>query len=273
MEDIAPKLLETIKAGFESRMVQDKKIIDLYRRVRDGTATYRQAQDFAIAIGNILSEIYEENLYSGMLPDGKLYYNIANRIIPPMLENNYNLTCEVAMAAQENINRASGIGLKAVKPNLNQDKISGIVDIVSGKDNFDEIAYMLKDPIVNFTQCVVDDTVKANADFQDKSGLSPKIIRTSSGKCCDWCSRLVGTYAYEKVKDTGNDVFRRHKNCKCLVEFAEGGMRQNVHSKEMVSDEDIKRRISNSFAKELSTRTREQAKALEESLKIKYMKS
>ena len=63
------------------------------------------------------------------------------------------------------------------------------------------------------------------------SGLAPKIKRTSTGHCCEWCEKLVGTYNYEDVRDTGNDVFRRHRHCRCTVEFITNGKRQNVHTK------------------------------------------
>ena len=91
---------------------------------------------------------------------------------------------------------------------------------------------MIGEPIINFAQAIVDDTVRVNADFQYKAGLSPKIIRTSTRKCCKWCDKLTGVYEYEEVSDNGNDVFRRHKYCKCLVEYAPGdGTKQNVHTK------------------------------------------
>ena len=90
---------------------------------------------------------------------------------------------------------------------------------------------MLDEPVVNFTQSVVDDSIKKNAECQYQSGLSPKIRRISMGKCCKWCDRLVGTYDYATVRNTGNGVFRRHEHCRCTVEFITNGKKQNVHMK------------------------------------------
>ena len=42
-------------------------------------------------------------------------------------------------------------------PELKQDRIDGIVDIVSGKDDFDKIKYMLKEPLINLGQSIVDE--------------------------------------------------------------------------------------------------------------------
>lgn len=270
MGDIAPALLEKMQRAFQDKFEKSNKINTLYTLVNRGQATYQQALEFAEEAGKILAEVFAENIHPGMLPNGRMYYNIANRIIPPMMENNHNLTAELAAEIQDIINRTAGLNIKAVKPELNQDKVQGIVDIVSGKERYDEIAYMLKDPIINFTQCVVDDIVRANADIQYKAGLSPKIVRTSSGKCCEWCSKLDGAYDYESVKNTGNDIFRRHKNCKCLVELVtEKSHVQNVHSKKWADRNAIEERIENSFVKgrEISKNTREQAKALQEKLR------
>lgn len=144
----------------------------------------------------------------------------------------YEGVADYAKEVQAFLNKQQNIGIKAIRPKLNEDKVQGILDITSGKEYFDDIAYMLGEPVVNFSQTIVDDTVRANADFQYKAGLSPKIVRITSGKCCKWCDKLAGVYDYEKVSDTGNNVFRRHKHCKCLVEYAPGdGTKQNVHTK------------------------------------------
>lgn len=99
--------------------------------------------------------------------------------------------------------------------------------------SFDNVSWLLDAVVSNFCMSIVDDSVKANADFQYNAGMSPKIVRTTDGKCCEWCSKLAGTYDYEKVSNTGNNVFRRHKNCTCVVEFHPGdGRKQNVHIKQ-----------------------------------------
>lgn len=131
--------------------------------------------------------------------------------------------------------------------------MKGIIDRVSDSEVFDEIKWILDEPIVNFSQSIVDDTVKVNADFHFKNGFTPKIIRQTRGKCCAWCEKLVGVYEYEKVKDTGNDVFRRHRHCDCTVEYVPDKHRkQNIHSKKWqdYADSDIieKRKEASYFA-------------------------
>lgn len=232
MEDIAPKLFETVQEEFKRKFENDSTIKKLYDKISKGSATYKEAHEFAIKTGEILSGAFDQTISSAVLPDGRMYYNIAERVIGPMLQGNYDIVSEISSEIQKQLNEKAGIGIKAIRPEFNQDKAQGIIDIISGRENYDEIAYMLREPIINFTQAIVDDAVRANADFQSKAGLSPKIVRTSTRKCCAWCNSLAGVYDYDKVSDTGNDVFRRHQHCKCLVEYEPGdGTRQNVHTK------------------------------------------
>lgn len=259
VEDIAPKLYEQIKEEYDRKITNSERLSTLSKKLEKGAATYKEAHEFAIESGEILSQVFQNNLSSSVLPDGKLYYNIAERIIRPMMGDLYEGVADYSKEVQTLLNKKQKIGIKAIKSEINEDKIQGIINITSGKEKFDDIAYMLGEPIVNFSQTIVDDTVRANADFQYKSGLSSKIIRTSTGKCCKWCDNLAGVYEYEEVSDTGNNVFRRHKYCKCLVEYDGGdGKRINVHTKKTASKDDIERRIENANkAKKETVRSRE----------------
>lgn len=228
-QDIVPELLEKLQKEFQKAYESSRKLGKLMQQIQNGSASYAEANDFAIETGELLAEVFRTNLSSDVLPDGRMYYNIAKRILEPMLEDNYHLAADVAVQVQQAMNSAAGIGLKAVYPEMNADRIRGIIDIVSGKESFDDIAYMLSEPVVNFTQSVVDDTVKANVDFQGKSGLKPRVVRRVAGNCCDWCAALAGTYTYP---DVPRDVYRRHKYCRCTVTFDQGsGKVQDIWSK------------------------------------------
>lgn len=165
-----------------------------------------------------------------------MYYNIANRVITPTLTDNYNLVSDVTSEIQTSLNEAAGIGIKAVKPELNQDRIDGIINRISSEDNYDDVSWILDEPVKNFSQSIVDDFVKANAEFHAKAGLQPKIVRKLAGNCCKWCSRLAGTYTYP---DVPKDVYRRHERCRCTVNYYPvDGKIQNVHTKQWLTKEE-----------------------------------
>ena len=258
MEDIAPELLEKIKKDFEKKLEKSETIKAFREKVKKKTATYKDANDFAIEAGELLTDAFQSNLSKEILPDGKMYYNIADRIIRERLEHNYDITAEAAVEVQKILNEKAGIGIKAIKPEMNEDRVRGIINIVSG-GKYEDVAYILGEAVVNFTQSVIDAAVKENADFHSKAGLRPKIRRTSTGKCCEWCDRLTGIYDYEAVSDTGNDVFRRHKHCRCIVEYDAGdGKVTNVHTKKTTDKDDIERRNENANkAKKETARSKE----------------
>lgn len=114
------------------------------------------------------------------------------------------------------------------------DRIKGIIEALVDADDYELVQNLFEIAIQTYAKHIVDNCVRQNANFHYESGLSPKIIRITSGKTCKWCQALRGVYKYEDVKDTGNDVFRRHANCDCLVVYdpMDGSKTvQNVHNK------------------------------------------
>lgn len=176
---------------------------------------------------------YQTQISADTLPDGRMYYNIADRLVKAMFHDYYSRIASYCKDTQKSLNKAAGIGLKAQVPEFNQDRADGIIERLSEEENYDEASWILGEPVTNFAMEIVDDYIKANADFQYKSGLSPKIVRTTNGKCCDWCDRLAGAYDYSDVKNTGNDVFRRHRHCRCKTAYdpADGKMVTDVWTK------------------------------------------
>lgn len=229
--DIVPGLLQGIEKTYKDLIEKDKVLFSLAEKIKSGTATYADAAEFAGRIGQIRSDSFLQNLSVDILPDGKLHYNIANRIVPPSLELDFQTISEACTAVQEGLNDGAGIHIKPQVPEISKDRINGLVNRLSG-DDFEKVQWILKSPIENFARSVVDDHVKANADFHYHAGLSPKIIRRTDGHCCKWCSNLAGTYDYSP--GMSRDVFRRHENCGCTVEYDPGDgskRRQNVWDK------------------------------------------
>ena len=221
MIDISPELLEKIQKTFE------EETAELREQIKAGVKNYEEAYNYARKVGEALSKSFGVNITSEILPDGKLYYNIADKVVRPMLEAEYELSSAAAVSAQKSANKAAGIGIKPQTAEFNEDKAQGIIDRVSSQP-FDEVKWLLNEPVKTFSQNVVDDTIQKNVEFQGKSGLSPKIVRKPSPDACEWCKAVAGTYTYP---DVPKDVYRRHENCNCAVEYVEGGKYQNVHTK------------------------------------------
>lgn len=239
MEDVAPILLQKIQADFQKQYENDNEVKALLGKLKEGTARHTEAYAYAGKVGGILADSYAGNLSGEVLPEGKMWYNIGNRVITPTLEENYKYISDYVSEVQAQLNQAAGIGIKPIVPPENKDRAKGIIDRLSSEDDFDKVAWILKEPIKTIARSIVDDSIKANAQFHGKSGLTPKIIRKSSGKCCKWCNEVAGVYYYPDVPD---DVYRRHENCDCVVEYDPGnGKRQNVHTKQWQSADERER--------------------------------
>lgn len=231
MENIAPQLLESLRSWFSEKIAVNPKIRALLKKIEAGNATYADAEEYAYQIGKALAEVFRDNLSSAVLPDGRMYYNIAERVLRPLLEEDHAIVSQAAATVQTFLNQKANIGIKAQTVEVNDDRIYGIINKVSEADTFDDIAWVLDEPVKNFSINVVDEILRANVNFQGKSRMSPKVIRRAERNCCKWCSDLDGIYDYP---DIPSDVYRRHERCRCTVEYdpADGKRkRQNVHTK------------------------------------------
>ena len=235
MEDIVPELLEKLQKDFEDGVNNNTEIQRLRELIQNRKGSYIDAEDIAQEIGSELSQAFGKNVSSAVLPGGKMHYNIADRTVRPLLEESYNMATEDAMAVQRLINERAHIGLKVQRPKINEDRVAGVINKLSDAEHFDDIAWLLDEPLKNFMLSAVTDVVRANFEFHGKAGLNPKIVRKAESKCCKWCSSLAGTYSYPV---SNNDVFRRHQRCRCNVIYDQGdGLRENVHSKKAVVHE------------------------------------
>ena len=240
--DVLPKLLEEVKNEFELAFGESEIIRNSFAKLKAKKATYRTANDFAIEIGEILSKALGASIRADKLPDGKMYYNIAQRLLMDVLGRNYELVSSYASDVQKNLNDKAKIGLKVQVPELNLDRIAGIVNRFSSEDNFEDVSWLLDEPIVNFTQSIIDDSIRKNAEFHHKAGLQPEIVRTSYFHCCEWCQEVQGNYKYPRVP---KDVYRRHQHCRCIVDYdPKNGKTQNVWTKKWnsIDKERVERR-------------------------------
>jgi len=229
MNDITPELLEKINKLFDERTSESEKLKDAVKKLTLKEANYVDANNFAIEIGDILSTVLNETIDVSILPDGRMYYNIADRILNPTMSKNHELISEFTADVQKNLNTKAGLHLKTQVPDLNQDRIDGIVNRISSETDFDVIKWILGDPIVTFSQSVVDDSIKANADFQASAGLQPILTRKLRGKACKWCRALAGAYDYSNLP---KEIYQRHDNWRCTIEYDPGdGKRRTIPPK------------------------------------------
>lgn len=229
MKDIAPELLEKIKKSFEEGMEQNGAMKKLEARLKSGEGGFEEAEQYAGEVGRALSAAFGEHLSSDVLPDGRMYFNIADRVVTPLMEEEYRLATEAGMEAVRAANERAGIHLQGREPAFEPERVKGIVDRLASEESFDAVKWILGDPVESYAVHCVDETVKKNAEFLHKAGRTARIRRDSASRCCDWCAALDGVYEYPGVP---REIYARHNNCTCTVEYLPGdGKAQDVWSK------------------------------------------
>lgn len=238
--DISPELLEKIQKEFGVGVRKSKKVSSIYRKVQKGTASYSDCQTFSKELGAILGRVFKGNFTDSALPNGKLYYNILQSVVTPMIGNNHEMIMQLSSRVAKAIDAKDGLGLNSVTPLLDRERVEGIYnDVLAGSDLQDSVNRLARDT-GNVTESFFDDFVKSNADFRFQSGMNPQVIRILVGsKPCKWCQSLAGIYDYEEVSNTGNDVWKRHLDCHCQIIYKNnrGKYLEGVRSGRRISKE------------------------------------
>lgn len=233
---IDEKLIEQMQYDFLELYSKDGKIRSALNKTYNGTSDYKDVDTYAMHVGAI-----REKVILKYVPDisPEDYAELGDKIVYQGIKENYDYVCSVAAETQLSLNKKANLGLNSVTPKFNQDKADGIVTLVKEAVDYKEVTQAINQNIETYSKGVVSDFIHANADFQYNSGLSPVIHRIVAPGCCDWCSALGGTYEYKDVKNTGNDIYRFHANCKCQIVYdpRDGGRRINTKTQKEYSPE------------------------------------
>ena len=137
MNDIVPELLADIQEMYEAGIRGSRALAAVKKKIEKGTATYADGYTYAKEVGQILAAAYDEYITADTLPDGRMYYNIAKRVLEPTMKAAYEEVAAVCMEIQNRLNEKAGIGIKAVKPERNQENIDSIIDSISAKEEYE----------------------------------------------------------------------------------------------------------------------------------------
>ena len=228
--DIGEELLKAVRADFRKELGDnDSKLAKILKRIQNGKGTMHDTALFAKECGAALSEAIAKNVTPDRLPNGQLYYNIADTILRTTLKDNYDLLNMAAQAVQEQTDSKLNIHLAPQQAPFPEDRIHKIINAAADQTaDSDTIKRRLDSPVRNVTESFYDDFVEENAKFRDEAGLKTYIVRQTNGKCCNWCASLAGRYLYEDAPD---NVFAKHDNCSCTCEYISDRYRQDVWSK------------------------------------------
>lgn len=95
--------------------------------------------------------------------------------------------------------------------------------------------------IENFAKSIPTDVIENNVRFELHAGMRPRIVRSSDGHCCAWCSALAGEYYADEAPA---DIYRRHDNCSCTVTYISEKGYQDAHTKKWIDQQETAARRS-----------------------------
>ena len=222
------QLREAVKKRFTSLRRSDTMTTWALSKIREGTATFALVEKYAARLGELLSEAMTAEITEAALPGGMLTAEMAEEILRPLLQEAYEMVTAAAAETMQSLNNAAGLGMKAIRPAIEKDRVDGLIEKIASYESFDQASWLLQEPLVEFTQHVCDRLIEDNVDAHFEAGLSPKVTRKAESGCCKWCSNLDGEYDYP----VDREVYRRHRYCRCLVLYDPGdGKVQNAHTK------------------------------------------
>lgn len=103
----------------------------------------------------------------------------------------------------------------------------------------EKIFEVLNRSLINISQSTVDKYIEENVKFRSEAGLKAKIIRSTNGKCCNWCTSLAGVYKYPVPEE----VYQRHDNCNCKVTYVTEKGAKDVHTKKNLKKAELEERL------------------------------
>lgn len=204
--DIREPLIEAIR--------NDRKARQLYELIQRGAGTYNTASKYAIRVGECLARILRQNAPFESITEWDL-----ENLIPQSLGLGHEYVEQACAQVQLALNADAGLGINYVPPMFDGNRAYGLVAELRDNPEFVNIERTFYDQLVNFSQNVVDESIRANANVLSNAGVQSKIVRHPEAGACAWCRAVAGTYEYADVRQTRSDVWRRHENCRCTIDF------------------------------------------------------
>lgn len=175
-----------------------------------------------------------------------------------LIRDRYQKVNQNLSEIQEELDEQAGLNLKPQKAKFPAERAQQIAHSLEDQTvPIETIQRRAQNAVANIANSFCDDFIQKNAEFKSNAGLSCYITRTTTGKCCAWCSQIAGRYEYGKHPV---DVFCRHDNCDCIVTYENGKKRQNVWTKKTWAAPDIPDEALNFMP---TVFTPEQARAVE----------
>lgn len=205
---------EDIKEPFLEALRNDRRATALITKIEAGKGTYDMASEYAARVGDCLAKVLKARAPYENIDE----WDIDN-LIPKSLGLDHSIVSYACMNVQETLNKDARLRVKFQEPKFDSDRAYGLVQELRNNPEFTNIEKSFYDQLTNFSQNIVDESIRDNARVLAGAGVRSMVIRHTEFGACEWCDEVAGAYDYDEVSDAGNDVWRRHENCRCTIDF------------------------------------------------------
>ena len=115
MKDVAPELLEKLNKTFGQKVAIDPQIRSYKKKLEVGKLTERDCALYIRKVVSIASASVTDVMKPKNLPDGKLYWNIAEAVIVPFLKGVIVQMNNIAVSTMKDSDKKQNINIKIQK--------------------------------------------------------------------------------------------------------------------------------------------------------------
>lgn len=129
-KDIVPELYEQIKKSYNCNLGRNQTVKACEKRLGKGNMDFSDLTEYAGAIGDCAGKALAEGLKEENLPNGLLYWNIAERTIGELLREVFKKVTDAAKQIQKADDEKTGISLTATVPDFPKRRIKDLQDVL-----------------------------------------------------------------------------------------------------------------------------------------------
>lgn len=126
--DIVPELYEAIERDFLMRVKTAPDIRAFNKKLSDEKATAEEVSQYAGRLGDCASAALISNLTEENLPDGRMYWNIADRTVRAIMKLVHTMVNDAAVSVQTVEDKKQGIGLKPIRADFPDERIDALIN-------------------------------------------------------------------------------------------------------------------------------------------------
>lgn len=130
MEDIAPKLRKAVLKRFHQYLEMDPQARAYRKKLENGKLNRHECGLYVDRIAKCASKAVQHILTPDALPDGILYWNIAEAALTPLYEETFDYVIDIAVKQKEQETRKIGRQVRIERPEFPAERIKSYLNMV-----------------------------------------------------------------------------------------------------------------------------------------------